>query len=497
MSQLRGPTLKRCFIALCAVALLWLIVGCDRGTEEPARPTTEPTGKSTEHYDDIAKVKRVSFPVVPQAPKPTAPLPKNASCVTAECHADYTRAPQIHSPVAQFACDACHDADTGGHKYPLKRDASQTCTFCHAVSGTQSHQHKALEQGCISCHEPHTSKTKFLLKADNVEQLCSRCHNVPLKKFAHEPFLKGECTLCHSPHQSENAKLLRGGEGSAECFTCHEGLKTVMASATHVHQPAMKDCNSCHDPHSTDNIKQLRAPIEQNCYNCHDKLKKQVETSNVSHAAMMTQEKCANCHNAHASDQPALLKHRMDEVCLTCHDKALKASDGHMIANMKPVLTTSQFLHGPIRAGSCSGCHDPHGSKYPNLLDREFPDKFYTAFDVGKYALCFSCHEPQLVLEPKTSTLTNFRNGDENLHFVHVNRDDKGRSCKTCHALHGSNLPNHMASEVPFEGSNWSMPIEYVKTADGGSCSPGCHVPKTYSRDAVLPTTMPTTRGVP
>jgi hypothetical protein len=98
-----------------------------------------------------------------------------------------------------------------------------------------------------------------------------------------------------------------------------------------------------------------------------------------------------------------------------------------------------------------------------------------------------------MVLEEKTASLTNFRDGDRNLHFVHVNRDDKGRSCKTCHAIHGSNLPNHMASEVPFEGSNWSMPIEFEKTTGGGKCAPGCHVPKTYTRGG--PATVPVTRG--
>jgi len=118
---------------------------------------------------------------------------------------------------------------------------------------------------------------------------------------------------------------------------------------------------------------------------------------------------------------------------------------------------------------------------------------FYTKFDLKKYDLCFTCHEANIVLTSKTTTLTNFRNGEVNLHFVHVNRDDKGRSCKTCHDVHASNLPNHMALSVPFEGSGWAMPIEYEKSATGGSCAPGCHKPRTYDRTA---TTMPTTRGV-
>jgi hypothetical protein len=102
------------------------------------------------------------------------------------------------------------------------------------------------------------------------------------------------------------------------------------------------------------------------------------------------------------------------------------------------------------------------------------------------------------VLQPKTTTLTGFRDGDKNLHYLHVNRDDKGRSCRSCHDIHGSNLPKHLASAVPFEGSSWAMPIEFEQTKDGGSCAPGCHKPRSYSRltPTTLPTTLPTTRGV-
>jgi predicted CXXCH cytochrome family protein len=467
---------------LCVIVASFALMGCDDPRSDlSASPSTEASGASREHYGANVTPRPVVFPVGPKAPKPTAPLPKDASCVTAECHADFTRAPQIHSPVAQRACDACHANDVGDHNYPLKRDTTQTCTFCHSVAGTESHQHKALEQGCTSCHRPHTSQAKYLLKADTVEHTCAACHDLPLKKFAHQPFVKGECTMCHQPHQANNALLLRGGDGTKHCFTCHDGLKLTMQQAPHAHKPAAENCGACHDAHSTEHPKQLRAPLDQNCFSCHENIKKHVEHSNVQHAAMTTADKCANCHNAHASDSRDLLRQRMDQVCLTCHEK------------MRPTLEGSKFLHGPIRAGSCSGCHDAHGAKFPRLLDRAFPKSFYTAFDPSKYALCFNCHEPQIVLEEKTDSLTEFRDGDRNLHFVHVNRDDKGRSCKTCHSIHGSNLPKHMASEVPFEGSNWAMPIEFEKTDDGGSCAPGCHVPKTYSRAA---TTAPTTRGV-
>jgi predicted CXXCH cytochrome family protein len=480
---------------LVVAVLLAGMAGCKREPAQPAQPTTAPVAASTAGASG-AKPIPVVHAKVPPAPKPTGPLPATASCVTQECHADYTRATQIHAPIASRDCSSCHGDDTGGHKYPLRRAGNQTCTFCHAVIGTREYTHKAIDQGCLSCHQAHTSNTKYLLKKPSVESNCAQCHNTPLRKFAHKPFFDGQCSQCHEPHQADNKLLLRAGTGPQQCYTCHNEEKTAVAQAKHVHQPVREGCEKCHQAHTSDYPHQLQSSVSDNCLSCHPRIKEIVDKAPVKHSAMVMANSCNNCHDAHASTEPALLKQRMVTVCLGCHDKQIVREDGRRIANMKPVLTQSKFLHGPVRDGSCSGCHDPHGAAHVDLLDRAFPSSFYTAFDVAKYDLCFSCHAPQIVLEKNTVRLTNFRDGDENLHFVHVNRDVKGRSCRTCHSVHGSNLPNHMASEVPFEDSNWAMAIEYNKTVDGGRCAPGCHTPREYNRGK-RPTTVPTTGDSP
>lgn len=154
---------------------------------------------------------------------------------------------------ATRACDACHQDDTGGHRYPLKRSPLLTCTFCHAMPSTALHPHKAMDQGCTSCHAPHASNAKFLLKADTVERVCDSCHQMPLKKHAHEPFSRGECTLCHLPHQSDTAFLLRGGDGPKHCFLCHDDIRQAIRSAAHVHEPVTKQCTGCHSTHASRN----------------------------------------------------------------------------------------------------------------------------------------------------------------------------------------------------------------------------------------------------
>ena len=137
--------------------------------------------------------------------------------------------------------------------------------------------------------------------------------------------------------------------------------------------------------------------------------------------------------------------------------------------------------HGPIKQKDCSGCHDPHGSKNFRILRHFYPPSFYKAFAPENYNLCFSCHEKSLVLNPQTTKLTNFRNGNMNLHFKHVNKPIKGRTCRACHETHASNFPKHIREGVPFGG--WELPVNYQKTETGGSCTPGCHKVKRYDRE--------------
>jgi predicted CXXCH cytochrome family protein len=311
-----------------------------------------------------------------------------------------------------------------------------------------------------------------------------------MKKFAHDPFAKGECMVCHQAHQADNKRLLRGGEGNEHCFSCHSGFKEKLASSKHRHLPAEKDCSACHGAHATEFKHQLKADHNATCTaQCHQPIRDHLATASVKHAAMTSTNGCSNCHDSHASNDASLLRGRMDAVCLTCHNASIKATDGHLIADMRPVLSKAKFLHGPIRSGSCSACHNAHGASKPGLLERNFPRTFYTNFEQEKYDLCFTCHEKQLVTTETTASLTGFRNGETNLHYLHVNREEKGRSCKSCHNLHGSDNEKHIASDVSFERSGWAMQVGFTKSEHGGSCTPSCHKTRDYKRP------VPTTRG--
>ena len=168
----------------------------------------------------------------------------------------------------------------------------------------------------------------------------------------------------------------------------------------------------------------------------------------------------------HASDHRKFLLNREKETCLGCHRNVL-APD-------------ATFVHGPIEKGMCSPCHEPHGGQNAGLLLQAFPREAYVSYTGTEYGLCFTCHNRDLMQYPDTSFATNFRDGERNLHYLHVNNPQKGRSCRMCHDLHGSKSELLVAESVPF--GKWSLPLKFVKTEHGGGCTPGCHKPFTYDR---------------
>ena len=167
-------------------------------------------------------------------------------------------------------------------------------------------------------------------------------------------------------------------------------------------------------------------------------------------------------------------------LCMSCHDKPVGVSKDEIMPGLTEEIKNKKYLHGPVAQKDCKGCHNTHGSDHFRLLAKEYPPQFYAPFSISSYDLCFSCHPQSLVLTKQTSDLTDFRNGDLNLHCVHVNKARRGRTCRSCHATHASDLPKHIRASVPY--GMWDLPINFEKTGTGGGCKPGCHLPYDYDR---------------
>lgn len=303
--------------------------------------------------------------------------------------------------------------------------------------------------------------------------------------FSHAPYASGQCAICHIAAADGKKSGKNPGkipkDVNALCANCHEDMEKALKASKVVHAPVMAGCTTCHNPHNSVNKSLLLAKGKQLCLDCHSDIQKKITESKVQHKAVTEKDACMNCHTPHASNIQHLLKKLPFDLCVACHSEDNKVdANGRQFTNFKKLLSNNPFQHEPLKNKDCSACHLTHGSKNPNLLVAEYPTLFYSPYIPANYALCYRCHNDQNMADPQTTTTTRFRDGSRNLHYLHVNKTDRGRTCRACHEVHASKNPHQLRDGVPFGPQNWILPINYTKTKTGGSCTKTCHQTKTY-----------------
>ncbi len=404
-------------------------------------------------------------------------------CASISCHGNLVSQEVVHHPV-KSGCDKCHTPTGQQHPqknvpgYRLADNIPALCYKCHDENNTMNVVHSPVQKGnCLECHTPHSSPESYLLKKNPTGAVCAQCHTLESakKKYKHDPVSKGECAKCHDPHQSDIKRLLIK-EPPALCLKCHK-QQAEEIKMENVHPPFQNNCLNCHNQHSSNEEKLLDLTPQNLCVYCHDDIQKKIDKATTVHGAINDKRSCINCHNPHASNQKNFLVKDAKTLCLSCHDRTYTTGP-RKIDNISQTLQKSKVVHQAIDKVGCVGCHDPHASSNPFLLSKAFPSGSYAAANKDNFAACFSCHKSEMIEKP-TTTATGFRNGDKNLHFVHVN-GEKGRSCTICHNPHGS-VNEHLINEKTQFGS-WEMPLRFKPLENGGSCSPGCHVERKYER---------------
>ncbi|VAX41438.1 Cytochrome c family protein [hydrothermal vent metagenome] len=428
----------------------------------------------------------------------TALNPSLQTCA-GECHQDMLTQKVMHGPVLED-CAKCHVEDNKeDHTFFLLTTPEELCIKCHSIA-PKSHGHEpVLNNDCMACHDAHGSKFPSVLVADPKGDLCAQCHDPKNMdgKFVHGPVVVGACVVCHEAHTSDEPALLRKPERET-CLECHGEVDRTGEEGWHTHGALEQGCTGCHDPHASDHKFQLEATAPDLCLSCHeDTLHDQLTNAKIVHGALTQEGGCTDCHEAHGSTLPMLQKGSEVEACLRCHSQELKTATGETLTDMGALLANNPNHHGPIREGQCTVCHQPHAGDRFRLLEKDYPPAFYAPFKIDTFALCFTCHIPELVLEENGRGLTNFRQGDQNLHWLHVNQE-KGRTCRACHEVHASQRAAHVREAVPFGDSGWMLEINFDVNAGGGSCTPGCHKTKTYRRgDTIEPPKPRSVLGIP
>ncbi len=475
---------RRCFTLLLVASYIAIAWNSRMASAAPLAPVTLPIQPATR-------------PAIAPAPRPTVPIDAQ-SCVTPECHVAVKAYKTIHAPITMNACDSCHKvADIKRHTFEIKRKNADLCTYCHDFNVENIPVvHAPVAKGeCLGCHNPHGGVDKRFIRENSMQEMCARCHDAVTqnKKNVHDPVAKGACDSCHTSHASRFPKLLFN-EGEALCYTCHKDTQAQLANVRFPHQ-AMKDgCGKCHEAHASNNAKQLKQPVVTLCTTTchdHDKIATQITQSKYKHTVVTKDAACMTCHLPHGSNFTSLMIDTPLTLCMKCHNDKTKTDRGYVVPAMPELSDETASRHGPVNDGECGACHQSHGSDQKLLLVRANNNTFYQSLAADNYQLCFSCHDLRLAKDEKTASATQFRNGAENLHALHVNRGERGRNCRVCHATHASHNPRHVNQAVRF--GQWEMPIRFKMTETGGSCDTGCH--PDYPYDRVRPATRPTTRA--
>jgi predicted CXXCH cytochrome family protein len=172
----------------------------------------------------------------------------------------------------------------------------------------------------------------------------------------HPPYAMKMCDSCH-----EVGTIGPGGapmgfslveERTKLCFMCHDGMswEELQKSARWVHGPVQAGaCIECHHPHESRYPHVLREPEEKLCVRCHDRFsKKNIQKTFAWVHGPVQAGACLECHQPHASEQRYFLReNQRSELCFLCH-------------NEQRLLQTE--MHAGIAKAECTKCHDPHGS---------------------------------------------------------------------------------------------------------------------------------------
>lgn len=418
--------------------------------------------------------------------------------------------------------------DTGVFRIPEEgRGACSQCHDEHASRGGVPNGgpfNRALftvedETLCYVCHSVESSNTVFpgnVVWADST-------HSTSLNAYWRGPVPRarssadaGKCVNCHDPHAIEDAlgvipSMLRIRE-EAQCTGCHDGnagkdIETQLAKAyrhpieRNQRHTATEGANSAPAQYDDSGSEPRRHAECADCHNSHVARADVVPTTAPEASQRLYGVSRIRVFNGAAGTRPTydwrsaadLIDPREYEVCFKCHSSWTTLPAGR--PDLAILTNPNNPSHHPIQGTGknanidpaafvngwswdstvyCSDCHGsddalvrgPHGSINQYLLRSPASE------------LCFSCHRWEVYADPLASAATEqasrFNLPDNRGHAYHVGSQNV--PCSSCHVTHGSTTQPALIAT----GRNPGITI-YTQTAAGGTCTPTCHVSRTYT----------------
>lgn len=394
---------------------------------------------------------------------------------------------------------------------------------------------------CTTCHDPHDSTfEKFLVKSNLNGGLCTTCHNLtgyfssahhtspagwnnvgidPWPATEFQSVSENSCANCHRSHGSGTAeRLLTQNNDDKVCRVCHSGnvarydvFQDINKASAHltsaytgIHDPTEDvytmpqhvECVDCHNPHSVREGEDV-PPVVSGLL--HGVVGVDINGLKVDEAVYEYQV-CIKCHGDNPNFNRISFINRQvnsDNLRLAInpgnpsYHPIAAAGRASSVPSLRPEYTESSRIYctdchnsdSSVNAGG-SGPNGPHGSIHHHILERRYDTTDYTSYSTAAYALCFKCHDPN-VLMSGTST---FRG----LHRRHVIRESM--PCSICHDPHGVSqgtpedgdhvgLINFDLNVVqPDSGGRLRFEVDAIRGTCYMSCHGTEHSPKFYGR---------------
>jgi len=460
--------------------------------------------------------------------------------------------PAVGDPVkldamGRVQCASCHDPhnefiDPVVGKFLVKGNtASALCLTCHNKIGWESASHKlpsdptddarytaaqgahtgydgVSNNGCESCHRPHTASFGQRLLKYTEENVCFQCHNGSVANTSRN-IQDAFWTKTYRHPVLTTPSVHDASEGaSSAAFPVPE---TSAGAARH------SECADCHNPHAANAMPASSPAVEgvnldvsgitssgaeigaaQNqyeiCFKCHADSANKPQYFDTGTAGIgfgrephrVTESGNPNRNNKRLEFSSAVSWHPVINA------RGLAAGSTGEVPSLRPYMMDAggqAMLDKPLSPAStiyCTDCHNndtgrnlgsgmdaagPHGSNQPHLLERSYAYNYPPAvagglfssipYSSGAYGICAKCHD----LDNSILLDQSFKG-----HRSHV--EGVGASCSVCHDAHGISAGNvvnnsHLIDfDTSIAGPSSSGDLRYEDTGfGGGRCYLQCH----------------------
>ena len=455
------------------------------------------------------------------------------------------RTPPAGDPVKldqnqRLQCTSCHEPheqniDPVAGKFLVKRNAaSALCLTCHVTPGWSEASHRkpsnssdderytsqngahtgytgVSQNGCESCHRPHTAgQGQELLKLPE-QYTCYQCHDGTVALATGNIRTEFQAKVYHHP-----VDITPSAHDPAESPTyARSPLPETSPGA-----PRHSNCADCHNPHDS-NAATAQPPMVSGsmagvsgqssagaylpsatreyeiCFKCHAESANKPQMLDTSNAGIGFGR---NPQRQSYAGNPNRYNTRLEFAFGASFHPVTRAGNlssgpGGVVRSLRPQpinLSGAPMASRTLSATSeiyCSDCHNndtgrnagistgpagPHGSNIPHLLERahelEMPPaapggrSAGVAYSPASYALCNKCHDLTILMDDR----------DDTIHREHVM--GQNAACSTCHDPHASSSPMLINFDLSIVGPATSGQLQYTQQGTGsGTCTLRCH----------------------